>query len=351
MRFRSAAAAVVVLITGCGDLVSTAPVEEAHYEWYASDGSRTCAIRGGEAWCRAWDGTEVLEGIDVREFTFGWSHACALVTDGTAWCWGDRGLTGRVGDPAAPGPADTDARFTAIRAYEERTCALANPDGVIWCWGFDFSSAGLFGWPAPGVPELCGSYRECPLPTPMPTAARFTDFGLGQTHACGLTAGGEIWCWGLNANGQLGRGSVSEPAQCAESSCGAPPAPVAASARFRALAVTGLGACGLARDGTAWCWGLGDGTPAPIDGYRFSELVGGTIACGRGADRIAHCWHAAGADSDLEDASEGRPRRVPGYYFDRLFPSFGLSCGANRVTGVVCWDGPGSRPEVVPGQL
>src|SRR5690606_32094549 len=110
---------------------------------------------------------------------------------------------------------------------------------------------------------------------------------------------------------------------------------------------------GLERNGTAWCWGMGDGTPAAVGGHRFSSITGGVLACGLGDRRVAHCWGAAGADPDpdLVAVSDTPPPRVPGFYFDRLFPSLGLSCGANDVTGVVCWSGLGAEPRVVAGQL
>src|SRR5688572_2331966 len=42
-----------------------------------------------------------------------------------------------------------------------------------------------------------------PLMTVTPTNA-FVQIDAGGTHACGLTSGGQPWCWGRNAVGQLG---------------------------------------------------------------------------------------------------------------------------------------------------
>lgn len=354
MRIEDAAyAAVLVLLSGCGDLTSTAPVTEAHYDWYASDGMATCAVRNGEGWCRLFDEPEVLEGIEVREFTLGFGHACALAEDGAILCWGNDPLPlGRSGDPAVPAKIEASVRFTGMSTSLWRNCAVAE-DGTVWCWGAEFQfGSGLFGWAVPGLPEWCDP-GECLLPTAMPAPVRFTSVGMGLSHACGLTRGGEIWCWGRNATGQLGRGDTVEPDGCEGIECGQSPAPIARATRFDALAVTDLGGCGLARNGTAWCWGVGDGTPAAAGDRSFSSITGGVLACGLGEDRVAHCWRAAGADPDpaLVAVTNTRPHRVPGFYFDRLFPSAGLSCGTNDVTGVVCWDGLGADPEVVAGQL
>jgi hypothetical protein len=352
MRTHAAASAfAVALLAGCGDLTSTAPVTEAQYDWYASNGSLTCAVRNGEGWCSSIDGTETLDDVEVREFALGSGHACGLATDGTAWCWGSEpALLGRFGDPAVPAAAETDARFTSIHSSEARTCALSG-EGTVWCWGYELQfGSGAFGWAVPDLPEWCVS-GECLLPAPMPAPAAFATMGLGRGHACGLTRGGAIWCWGLNAAGQLGRGNVTEPGACEGIECGQAPAQIASSRHFDALAVTAYGGCGLAGDGTAWCWGSGDGTPAPVSGYRFATLTGGQRVCGLGDDRVAHCWQAAGADPNLAHPDAARPHRVAGFYFDRLFPTLGRSCGANGVTGVVCWDGLDGAPEVVAGQL
>lgn len=354
MRLKaSASAAALALIAGCGDLTSTGPVTEAHYDWYASNGTLTCAARGGEGWCRSLDGTVTLDELEVREFALGEPHACALAKSGAVWCWGqDPAAVGRSGDPAVPAAVEADARFTSVSSSGWRTCAVAD-DGMVWCWGSEFQlGSGPFGWAVPDLPEWCDA-NACLRPTPMPAPVGFTAVGLGKGHACGLTRGGEIWCWGRNTAGQLGRGNAAEPDACEGIECGQAPAPIAAPVRFDALAVTELGGCGLGRDGAAWCWGRGDGTPMETGGYRFVSLTGGRVVCGLGGDRVAHCWEAAGAEPDPELATplDARPHRVPSLYFDRLFPSLGISCGANGVTGVACWSGLDGEPKVVPGQL
>jgi alpha-tubulin suppressor-like RCC1 family protein len=84
----------------------------------------------------------------------------------------------------------------------------------------------------------------------------------GNGHTCALKTGGSIWCWGLNANGQLGIGGTA-PAS----------APTQVGTGFGSLAVDFTHTCGVKTNGEIWCWGLdalgqlGDGVashPSPV---------------------------------------------------------------------------------------
>ena len=86
--------------------------------------------------------------------------------------------------------------------------------------------------------------------TPAPVEANgltFTQIGSGSKHACGLTAAGAAWCWGLNPGGQLGDGT-QDPSLT--------PRAVSGGHLFASLAAHGPShACALTAEGTAWCWG------------------------------------------------------------------------------------------------
>jgi alpha-tubulin suppressor-like RCC1 family protein len=77
--------------------------------------------------------TQVVMGIDF---------ACALLSDGTVRCWGDNS-NGQLGQ----GPADVMARLAptpvqglpgavaSIGAGDLHACAIMKKDGAVWCWG------------------------------------------------------------------------------------------------------------------------------------------------------------------------------------------------------------------------
>lgn len=132
----------------------------------------------------------------------GGSHTCAL-RNGQVYCWGLNDF-GQLGVPTATlaqrpyaaAVASIDA-VTAIGAAEGLTCA-ARPDGV-WCWGNTFGPGGT------RVP----SAKPLPVKGPAGAAAltNVTSLAVGKNHVCALRSDATVWCWGLNARGQLGDGT------------------------------------------------------------------------------------------------------------------------------------------------
>lgn len=290
---RPAATALVALLAACGDLTSTGPVAENQYEWFGVGNGVSCGIRGGLTSCtERYAPLDTLAPIagpaEARELVFGYFHTCALASDGTAWCWGNAPQVGRPsGETAVPAPVSGEQRFSSLSGSLWRTCGLAT-DGSVWCWGYG-ETGPLFGWSTPRG-EFCASEFECLLPTPMPTELRFSDLGIGLDHGCGLTSAGVPWCWGLNTSGQLGNGQVANAGSCEVTPCRSAPAEVATTTRFEQLAVTEAGACGLTPGGEAWCWGGGEGQPVRVSDHRFTTLTGGTQVCGLDAANTAWCW-------------------------------------------------------------
>jgi alpha-tubulin suppressor-like RCC1 family protein len=203
------------------------------FESLVAGGYFNCGLTpSGQAWC--WGGDVVTFGIPsnpgipslvsapvaFRSLTAGAAHACGLSADGTAYCWGGNwfGEAG-VGPtnsypywPAGPTRVVTLAHFTSITAGASHTCALAT-DGQAYCWGEN-----TYGQLGSATTELCGdtsipnaTIRPCSsVPKPVSTALRFAGLALGYAHTCGLTASGEVYCWGANSSGQLGTGDTED---------------------------------------------------------------------------------------------------------------------------------------------
>jgi len=140
-------------------------------------------------------------------------------------------------------------------------------------------------------------------PTPSTTPLRWdaianvawTQFAIGQGHACGLDAAGKAWCVGSAFNGLLGDGSGVASAT---------PVAVAGGHVFQEVVAAIEHTCALGADGQAWCWGQGAGLgnggpvgtvqPTPVavaGGLQFVHLTAGNgRSCGLAADGSVWCW-------------------------------------------------------------
>lgn len=90
-------------------------------------------------------------------------------------------------------------------------------------------------------PDAAGT--DAPLPE-----GRWAQVSLSFYTGCGVTTGGELWCWGSNWDGHLGVGPGS--------SSTVPPTRVGSRTDWAQVAVDAVHQCALDRDGLVWCWGL-----------------------------------------------------------------------------------------------
>lgn len=127
----------------------------------------------------------------------------------------------------------------------------------------------------------------------------FVDVDGGSSHACAVTTGGVVWCWGNNAYGKLGRGpTLAGPA----------PAPIAMPAGvtgFSRVALHSEHSCALTSTGDVWCWGdngagqLGFGFPLQVSlptkvvgltGAALSLSTGNRHTCAVTSGGAVQCW-------------------------------------------------------------
>ena len=134
--------------------------------------------------------------------TAGGAHVCAANgTTGDAWCWGRRN-SGQIGDGsllninpmATPYYFGVSFRPTKIFAGNEFTCAIVS--GQAFCWGYNADGQlGSLTQPT--------ANSGSPLPVTSLTSGVATMAG-GRDHACAITTGGALTCWGYNGSGQRG---------------------------------------------------------------------------------------------------------------------------------------------------
>jgi alpha-tubulin suppressor-like RCC1 family protein len=259
-------------------------------------------------------------GITRRTLSMSWDHACAITADGAVACWGSN-ATGLVADGAPlyapPTRVPGLSGVIEVAVGQVVSCALLG-EGTTWCWGDAVGSrAPTKMWTLPratrlfaGAEDVCvittegfadcigapfWSAEACPVhalldfsaghyPQSVPNVA---EVALGTSHACLLDATGSVWCWGCSDRGSLG--SLSQPSTGA-----AVLVPGVTAAHI--AAETGA-VCALSRAGEATCWGDGSqfGTslttaptaPRPVSFPRSVDLdVGVVFTCAAGTGEV-----------------------------------------------------------------
>ena len=133
----------------------------------------------------------------VVDVSAGAKHTCAVVSDGTLWCWGDNsvgqlGLGMIGGSVVAPTQVEALAGVTDVEAGDEHTCALAG--GRAWCWGSN--EYGELGLGAAGAPNAN------PQDTGQDGTAMALTLGGGPVSTC-LQRPGGVDCWGSQLDGSI----------------------------------------------------------------------------------------------------------------------------------------------------
>jgi alpha-tubulin suppressor-like RCC1 family protein len=180
-------------------------------------------------------------------------------------------------------------------------------------------------------------------------APAFAKIAVGSTQSCGITSGGDLYCWGNAPPGGAGLPLNTKA-----------PRKVIGLPAVAQVAPGHESTCALATDGVVWCWGagthgqLGDGllqdraTPQPIAGGRtYVEVAGGiSTTCALTAAGEAYCW---GENFDNQRGDEayagGEPpsyqpipyRAAPSHTFTHLTLGYRTVCGIRAVGPAICW--------------
>lgn len=230
----------------------------------------TCAIRSDNTvWCWGYNDDHHLGNFDkmssprkilsedgtpftAMDVSGGEHHTCGLKSDGTVWCWGrnetdDAGIAvsgvvcnGAKASTQIPVQISGLENIIQISSGTNHVCALSG-DGSVWCWGNSYSfqpvkislgnaedvveikSAGYYGCAIKGdsrelwcwgkLNEAFPGYFDVgtvgtPISFEGSVLSGVKKIAAARFHACVITAADKAICWGDNAKGQLGRGTV-----------------------------------------------------------------------------------------------------------------------------------------------
>ena len=288
------------------------------------------------------------------------ASSCGLTDSAELYCWGAVG--GGIGGPTAdsnhescvkraivwcfstPRRMSTIQQFTSLAVGPSHVCGLT-PSGEAWCWGGN--DRGQLGSPSSetcAFPGLIGPPPPCSrTPIAVSGGLRFVSL-VAHAHSCGLTAGGEAWCWGDNRQGKLGAagfaGAFSQV-----------PLRAGGTLLFSSVTVGDNHSCGIALDGVTYCWGdtpgLGSNRPAgrqatPVDGgFAFTSISTGLgHSCGVTPSGAAYCW-GAGGEGQLGNAGSTDATSpvlvLGGHTFRSVSAGVFYTCGLDTSGKAWCW--------------
>ena len=234
---------------------------------------------------------ETPAGITFVQASAGGSHAVALGSDGSLYTWGDNG-TGRLGrtvtsgSPAdKPDKADTpaDVTFTSVSAGQGHTVAV-DTQGEIYTWGDN--THGELGRNTGSTPA------DKPGRADTPAGVTFTQASAGVSHSVAVSDDGSLYTWGNAADGRLGRDANSTPADKPGR------ADTPAGITFTQASAGGKHSIALGSDGSLYTWGdsgkTSAGRPNKVDtpaGITFTQASAGASYClALGSDGNLYSW-------------------------------------------------------------
>jgi hypothetical protein len=189
---------------------------------------------------------------------------------------------GSVGgkDGAVTDPAGARRNELLLATSPTHTCALRQAG--LYCWGENF--AGQLG---------TGDTTTSDVPVrATQVGTDIVELALATGRSCVRRSSGEVACWGINEQGQLGDGTRTDSLRAVT---------VRELADARALALDDATTCALRVGGSVSCWGgspmdspaQGSPSPVPIAGVEGAvELRAGLLGdyCARGEAGWVRCW-------------------------------------------------------------
>jgi alpha-tubulin suppressor-like RCC1 family protein len=214
-------------------------------------------------------------------------------------------------------------RASALSAGWNHACAVADRD--TYCWGRN--ADGQLG---------DGTTTQHDYASVVQTKQRFVELATGSQHSCGLTSNGTAYCWGAGDWGQLGDGTKA--AQLT-------PVPVATRERFTTIEAGTVATCAITRRGKLYCWGwlvgsVNPATPLLLGGSQTFKAVSVSeiLVCAIGTDDRTYCF----PETTEPDPTQRTwaPQLIASPTFVSIAAGQISQCGLTAAGETYCWGNP-----------
>jgi alpha-tubulin suppressor-like RCC1 family protein len=171
----------------------------------------------------------------------GASHTLGIDAEGNIWGWGEN-LDGQLGDGSLapvreiPHQSTRNTFFIGIAAGSSSSIGLA-AGGALYTWGDDDD----------GQLGLGAETTDARSPIRVPAVPEVAAIAAGDRFGLALDRDGGLWAWGRNADGQLGLGLAGAPALTPQQVSGAPVFVTIAAGARHVIAID--------EQGDLWAWG------------------------------------------------------------------------------------------------
>ncbi len=279
----------------------------------------------------------------ARQLAVGFNFSCLLNSVGAVKCWGSNS-DGQLGDgtrTTRTSPTQVTGLTSGVKQISAggfHACALTT-GGAVKCWGSnDHGQLGDGTKTDRVTPQQVGGLTS-----------GVAQVSSGLAHSCAVTTAGGLKCWGGNNNGQLGDGTLTSRTAAVQVK--------GLSSGVSSVAAGYLQTCAVTTAGAAKCWGsnyageVGDGTVTPrLAPVSVVGLTSGTkmisaggVMCAVAAGRAVKCWGANyyGQVGDGTTAQRHSPTQVLGITSGALWVGAGNThaCAVTSAGAAKCWGG------------
>lgn len=302
---------------------------------------------GADEYCEAETGCQPREqglcpafsGASLDLHVFG-NYACVQSSDQPLRCWGDNDT--QLGAPhqepvGTPREVEPTTRWTVVALGRDHFCGVdQSGSDLVQCVGTDW--AGQLG-------DGEGSSGSADLGPTSPTIAGVA-VTAGDFFTCALGADEAVSCWGSNSHGQVGADLTDEFVWT--------PARVVSTETWAAVDASGPHACAITTGGALYCWGSNANfelaqDPATLDLSRVPYAMGSDtdwveVAVGREfvlarkSDGSVWSW---GGDFDGQLGRDGPSPAILRVGADddweKLAAGFRHACGIRSGGALWCW--------------